>query len=119
MAHPLGCRYNIPHGTICALLLPYVMEYNLEYALEKYANIARLLGEETEGMTTEQAADKSVEAVRRILDKVEIPFHLREFGVREEDFPLIIEESLPSGSLKHNPRPLGADDVRYLLEVAM
>ena len=119
IAHPLGCRYKIPHGVVCGLLLPYLMEYNLEYALDKYAHIAELLGEDTRGMTTEEAATRSVEAVRRILEEIEIPMHLRQFGVEEADFPDIIAQSLPSGSLKHNPRPLGEEDVRLILERAM
>ncbi len=119
IAHPLGCRYRIPHGVVCGLLLPYLMEYNLEYALDKYAHVAQLLGEDTRGMTAEEAATRSVEAVRRILEEIEIPMHLRRFGVEEADFPDIIAQSLPSGSLKHNPRPLGDEDVRLILERAM
>lgn len=119
IAHPLGCRYRIPHGVICGLLLPYLMEYNLEYALDKYARVAQLLGEDTRGMTAEEVAIRSVEAVRGILKEIEIPVHLRRFGVEEADFPAIIAQSLPSGSLKHNPRPLGEGDVRFILERAM
>jgi len=119
IAHPLGCRYNIPHGVICGLLLPYLMEYNLGYALDKYAHIAQLLGEDTRGMATKEAAIRSIEAVRRILKEIGIPMRLRLFGVEEADFPAIIAQSLPSDSLKHNPRPLGEDDVRLILERAM
>ena len=119
MAHPLGCRYRIPHGTICGLLLPYVMKYNLAYATEKYAEVAAFLGADVQGMTPERAALESVSAVQRIFDAVNIPQKLAPFGVREEDFPGIIAESLPSGSLKHNPRPLGAEDVRAILKEAL
>jgi len=43
-AHPIGIKYDIPHGLICGLLLPYVMEYNiaLDNVVEKYAWIADL-----------------------------------------------------------------------------
>ena len=42
-AHPLGLRFGIPHGTVCGLLLPPVMAYNLPWAEEKYAQVARWL----------------------------------------------------------------------------
>jgi len=119
MAHPLGYRYHIPHGTICGLLLPYVMKYNLPYAVEKHARVAALLGVGTQGMTTEQAAGESVKDVQRILTALQIPQKLAPLGVNEDDFPVIIAESLPSGSLKHNPRPLGEDDVRNILRAAL
>lgn len=119
MAHPLGYRYHIPHGTICGLLLPYVMQYNLAYASAKYAHVAALLGVDTRDMTEEEAARKSLDAVEGILDTLAIPRRLAPFGVVEGDFEAIIAESLPSGSLKHNPRPLGAEDVRRLLAEAL
>lgn len=119
MAHPLGYRYNIPHGTICGLLLPYVMKYSLAYATAKYSRVAALLGVDTRDMTREEAARKSVHAVEGILDALEIPRCLAPFGVTEDSFEVIIAESLPSGSLKHNPRPLGAEDVRHVLREAL
>lgn len=119
MAHPLGYRYHIPHGTICGLLLPYVMQYNLAYATVKYARVAALLGVDTRDMTEEEAARKSVDAVEGILDALAIPRRLAPLGVVADDFEAIIAESLPSGSLKHNPRPLGAEDVRQLLAEAL
>jgi alcohol dehydrogenase class IV len=50
---------------------------------------------------------------------VNIPEHLSAYGVSEDAFDAIIEESLPSGSLQHNPRPLAAEDVRRILEAAL
>ena len=41
-AHPIGIQHDVPHGKICGLLMPYVMEYNLgiDHVEEKYAWIA-------------------------------------------------------------------------------
>jgi alcohol dehydrogenase class IV len=117
IAHPLGGHYRIPHGVVCGLLLPHVMEYNLDPSskpstLQKYAHIARLLGHEG-------TPSLAVQAVSAVLPRLNIPRHLEPLGVRREDFPLLIEESLQSGSLRSNPRPLGAEDVRCILEMAM
>jgi alcohol dehydrogenase len=118
MAHPLGSHYRIPHGVICGLLLPYTMEYNLPYALEKYAEVERLLGGSVEGLGVDVAARKAVDHVRELIIRVGIPMHMRQFGVSEEGFELIAKES-QSESLKHNPRPLGIDDVKHIMRVAL
>ena len=119
MAHPLGARYHIPHGVLCGLLLPYAMAYNLPYATHKYAVIASLLEQDTAGLDTKEAARVAVEHVRELIEKVGIPPHLSEFGVRPDELDPIIADSLPSGSLKHNPRPLEAEDVRNILLAAL
>jgi alcohol dehydrogenase class IV len=118
MAHPLGARYNIPHGLVCGLLLPYVMAYNVEYTERKYAHIAQLLGVDTREMDPDKAAQAAVQRARELVTEVGIPERLGPLGVRREDFSRIVEGSLPSGSLKHNPRPLAAQDVKAILDAA-
>ena len=44
ISHALGGVYHIPHGLANALVLPEVMEYNLESRLDRYADIAEALG---------------------------------------------------------------------------
>jgi len=119
MAHPLGYRYHVAHGTICGLLLPYVMDYNIEYAADKYAHIAQLLGLSAESMDTLTAAAQAAERARELVTSVGIPMHLGPLGVKQADFEAIAEESLPSGSLKHNPRPLHKADVLAILQEAL
>jgi alcohol dehydrogenase class IV len=119
MAHPLGYRHHIPHGVVCGLLLPYTMDYNIEFASAKYAHIAQLLDIDTRGMDAHTAAERAVERVRELVVSVGIPMHLSQFGVQKGDLPVIVEESLPSGSLKHNPRPLEAGDVHSILVSAL
>ncbi|NLD74953.1 MAG: iron-containing alcohol dehydrogenase, partial [Chloroflexi bacterium] len=118
MAHPLGSHFSIPHGVICGLLLPYTMEYNLAYAGKKYAEVYRLMGGAASG-EADADARAAVEGVRGLLGRIGIPTRLRDYGVGEEHLPQIIDESLPSGSLQHNPRPLAAEDVRAILEAAL
>lgn len=118
IAHPLGAIYHIPHGLVCGLLLPYVMAYNLDYASEKYARIAPLLGVEIRGMDERGAALAATEKVEKLLAEIGIPCHLKPLGLRRSDYAAIVQGSLPSGSFKHNPRPLGAADVEAILDAA-
>jgi alcohol dehydrogenase len=44
IAEALGGKYDAPHGVCNAIALPVMMEYNRDYALERYARIARAMG---------------------------------------------------------------------------
>ncbi len=55
LAYPLGGMFDVPHGVANSLLLPYVIEFNLESNLEKYARIAEALGEDISGLTNIEA----------------------------------------------------------------
>jgi alcohol dehydrogenase len=44
ISHALGGVYHIPHGLANALVLPEVMHYNLNFRLNRYAEIAQALG---------------------------------------------------------------------------
>ena len=118
IAHPLGALYHIPHGLVCGLLLPYVMAYNLEHAQGKYARLAPLLGADTRGMDEKTAAQAAVDRVGDLVAAVGIPLHLEPLGLKRTDYATIVEGTLPSGSFKHNPRPLGAADVEIILDAA-
>jgi alcohol dehydrogenase class IV len=118
IAHPLGAIYNLSHGLVCGMLLPYVMELNLDVAVEKYAHVASLLGETIKGMPIKEAAKKAIEKIRSILKILNFPERLRELGVKQEDFPRIIEDSMPSGSLKANPKKVSPEDVEWILKSA-
>ena len=50
-----GAFYDTPHGVANALLLPCMMEYNAESpAAPKYKEIAKAMGVNVDGMSTEE-----------------------------------------------------------------
>jgi len=60
------------------------MEYNLPANLPKYAVVAQMLGEKTEGLSLQEAAERGVKAVKALAADIGIPLHLRELGVPKE-----------------------------------
>lgn len=104
IAHPLGARYGLEHGVACALLMPHVMRLNREHVGDKYARLSAAAGGDILA-----AFEGLIErfGLRRALDGVAIP---------REDFAAIARESMPSGSLKANPRKFTEDDVIAVLE---
>lgn len=118
MAHPLGAFYNIPHGVANALLLPYVMEYNMPAALEKYRHIAEAMGCDTANMNTEEAAQAAVNAVKALSLKIGIPQKLNEIGVKEEDLLQLAESAFADVCTPGNPRDVTIDDLFALYKKA-
>jgi len=113
-SHPLGVYYKIPHGLSCAVLLPYVMEYNLPVVTKKLAKIAQSLGENISLLSEIEAAQRAVEKIKEILSAVGIKENLSEWGIKEKDFSQLIKGA-KGGSLNNNPRNTSDEDLIELL----
>ena len=71
MAESLGSMYDAPHGMCNAILLPYVMEYNLPAATHKYARIARAMG--IAEADDAKAAAMGIEYIRHLSKEIGLP----------------------------------------------
>lgn len=119
MAHPLGARYDTPHGVANAVLLPYVMVYNaLSDAAPKYRQIAEAMGVDTTGMTDGQAVEAACGAVRDLARSVGIPERLSQIGVRREDLPQLAVDAFNDVCTGGNPRPTSIADIEILYNTA-
>lgn len=119
MAHPLGAFYDTPHGVANALLLPYVMEYNAESAAApKYMDIAKAMGVDTTGMTTEAGVRAAIDAVIALSESINIPRKLHEIGVKEEDIPALSVAAYNDVCTGGNPRPTSPADIEAIYRKA-
>ena len=114
MAHPMGSLFDVPHGVANALLLPTIMEFNMPACLNKYPDIARAMGVNTDGMTAEDASKAAVEAVRELSIAVGIPQHLSDLGISEKDIPALAEQAIADVCTPGNPREVTIDDIKAL-----
>ena len=114
LSHPLGVYYKIPHGLSCAVLLPYVMEYNLPVVTKKLAKIAQSLGEDISLLSETEAAQRAVEKIKEILSQARIKSNLSEWDIKKEDFSQLIKGA-KGGSLNNNPRDTSDEDLIELL----
>ncbi|MEH7436110.1 iron-containing alcohol dehydrogenase [Neobacillus drentensis] len=119
LAYPLGGRYHIAHGVSNALLLPFVMEWNKISCVERFRDIAEALGEKTDGLTDSEAADKAVQAMKRLCSEVNIPKGLHAFHIPEEAIPDMAEDASKNNRLlKNNPRLLSKLDIEQIYRSA-
>ncbi|MGY5339966.1 iron-containing alcohol dehydrogenase [Levilactobacillus spicheri] len=118
MAHQLGGQYDAPHGVCCALLLPYVEEYNIIACPERFAELAKIMGENTDGLSTRDAAELAIKAMKQMSQDVGIPASIKEIGAKPEDFELMAENALKDGNAFSNPRKGTKEDIIKIFQAA-
>ncbi|MBI4776333.1 MAG: iron-containing alcohol dehydrogenase [Deltaproteobacteria bacterium] len=105
LAYPLGALFGINHGTANAVLLPYVMEFNVPASVDRFSDVAWALGEPCADLSQRDAAAAAVEAVLALSEDIGIPE-----GLTDLDIPEDAIEELAVGAMKvarpiaNNPR---------------
>jgi alcohol dehydrogenase len=112
MAYPLGGMFGISHGLANAVLLPYVVEYNLIGNPGKYAAVAEVMGYDTTDMPLREAAAVVVEAIFNLNNDVGIPGSLADLGIPVEKIPEMADIALTvTRPIENNPRKPTRDEV--------
>ena len=102
-----------------AVLMPYVMQFNVESNRRKFAEVAVALGEPADGQDEATLAQRSADIVRQLVADVGLPARLRDLGVD----PARIED-MASLALVHldaptNPRDFTREDIVELYQQAV
>ncbi len=123
-AGPIGGMFNAPHGAVCARLLPFVMEANIQalrerepegQALIRYDLVAgRLINKWVEEVEPEDG----VQWVHEVCSELKIP-PLSRYGLTEADIPAIVEKSAVASSMQGNPIKLTEDEMSQILRRAL
>jgi alcohol dehydrogenase len=94
LAHQLSTEADMPHGVANAIMLPHVMEFNMEAAAQKYADIAQAMGVNIQGMSAMEAARAAAESVRQLSRDIGIPDRLSDAGVKMENIPIMAANAM-------------------------
>jgi alcohol dehydrogenase class IV len=111
-AAPLGANYPIPHGVICAALLPKIIEANISSmrnqdssessrGLTRYATIGRKLLD-NESIEDAEAIDACVHVTSDLARELKIPA-LGKFGISSSDVAGMFALARKASSMKFNP----------------
>jgi len=119
MSHPVGAQFGVHHGMANAILLPHVMDYNLQARTTKFGTIAQALGQDTDGLSDYDAACLATELVRQLNDDLGIPRQLREAGVKVSGVAALSKAAMQSGNVQVNPRKTTLNDMKALFRAAI
>jgi alcohol dehydrogenase class IV len=119
-SHQLGGLFDVPHGMANAIILPYVMEYNLISDTDRYARIAEAMGEKIEGLSSRDAALRAVTAVRNLANDIGIPARLTEVEtVTDAEIAAMVDHALNDVCLATNPRDLDSEHMEALFRAVL
>ena len=120
LAMPLGSwDLKIPHSVAIAVTLPHVMQFNFTAAPDRFATVARALGEPTDRCSELDAAERAASAVSRLARAIGIPTGLSEYGLSARHVPSVVEEAMKSGNVTVNPRATSKEELADILTRAL
>jgi alcohol dehydrogenase len=123
LAAPLGAFFPIPHGVACGTLVAQATRVNIDAlrarepnhpALEKYAQIGRLLSRQG-NMNHAESHAALVDTLDSWTQALQLP-SLAHYGVTHADIPRIVANSRGS-SMKTNPIALTDAEIASILAV--
>lgn len=119
IAHQFGGFYNYPHGVCNAILLPHVCKFNLIAQEQKFADIAVALGENVEGLSVREAAEKGIRKIEQMSKDLGIPAGFKGMGAKEEDIPTLAENAMKDACAATNPRKAKLQEIIGIIQGAL
>jgi alcohol dehydrogenase class IV len=118
LSYPLGSMFHLAHGLSNALLLPYVMEYNIPSNTKKYAEVAIALGCERQA-NDKTTACAGVRKIKELIKACGIPATLKDVNVPESAIPQMATDAMKiQRLLKNNPRLIEEKDAIEIYKTA-
>ncbi len=118
LSYPLGSMFHLAHGLSNALLLPYVMQYNIPAAPARYADVAVALGCNREADDL-QTAQNGVEKIKQLIRDCGIPARLSDVNISESAIPQMAIDAIKiQRLLKNNPRAITEQDTIDIYKAA-
>lgn len=120
LPHGLGmqisghCPY-VTHGQSLAVSYPEFTRYTYKWAVEKFANIARIFNPELEKASDEKAAEKCCEEIDSFLKEIGLWIGFKDLKVTKQDIGNIAEDGQVLGDYKNNPRVASIDEMYNML----
>ncbi len=125
IGHCVGAVCGVAHGDAMAILLPHLMQYNMEVCADKYAQIFPMFAtpEEVHSVPPTEWAQACYDKISSMFNRLavvgKLPRKLSERGVTQESFAQIAKKSIGDGAMIMNPKEIDYDDVMFILKQAL
>ena len=113
LAHPLGALYDAHHGTLNAVLMPYVLKANRSAVESRIERLGRYIGLDDTGF------DSFMDWVLSLRAEINIPSTLSELGIDDQQSHRIGQMAVQDPSAGTNPITYSAEDYERLFLSAL
>ncbi len=121
LAHAIGGVTHVPHGRLCGILLPAVMDYNAPAAIKQYVLLAKSCG--ITAASERLAVRQLVAALIRLRKTLQLPETLMQAGISRtqwmEQRGCILENALQDPCCRTNPVPVTPEDLARICEAVL
>jgi alcohol dehydrogenase class IV len=102
------------------MLLPFVMEFNLEGSEQRFKAMARAMGLSVDGLSARAAGEKMIASLYELNADLDISSSLRDKGVGDRDLDALVDGAAKvTRLLDNNPRPMTRADMRAIYQRLM
>ena len=106
MAHTLGARHGVHHGTANGILLPHTMRYFMDVSTAEFARVAQAMGVNTAGMSDEEAGNQAADRMEQFVKEIGLTDRLGNYDVTEEALPGLADIAMTDGTIIYSPKPV-------------
>ncbi len=119
MAHPLGAKFDIPHGMANAILLPYVMDFNKDHCSLKFKYIAYAMGvRDIQDMSETEWCNAAIDAVKKLARKVGMDKSLKEIGIPKNALEQLAIDASEDVCTPGNTKPVSKEEILEIYKKA-
>ena len=118
LGQSLTGAFQIPQRVSNGILLPHVMRHNLNTNMDRMIEVAKALGEQVNGLSKREAAEKAISAVKWLLVDIGLPKTLGEVGVTKEAISALSQQASKNTFLRTNPASLTQREISKIYENA-
>jgi len=111
MAHAAGGLSPVSHGVANAIILPSVMRFNCEAAVDRFAALAPFVGVNAAGMSEAETAVSVVDSIASFIASFGLPKTLKEVGADPSLAERMAEEAMGDGQMYGNPREAEYEEI--------
>ncbi|GAX06678.1 1,3-propanediol dehydrogenase [Secundilactobacillus pentosiphilus] len=118
LSHPLSAYFHVVHGVANAILLPTILEFNMNTDRGRYEKIYNYIRTAAKPATNFEP-EMLIAEVKKLRDALGMPTTLSEVGVTEDKFQEMAEDAMKSPNIATNPRSTNIKDVIELYKKAL
>lgn len=115
----LGFKTKINFHQALSLMIPYIMEYYLTTHAARFVTIAKTFNEDITNVSVAEAAIQSIEAIRKLFSKVNLPTSLSEFYINRDHIYEIAMDVSKLNQIGSSSKRISAQEIETILSTAL